>query len=382
LRIGLACAGLWLVTFMLIQPWRGPLEDFVEYWAAGRANLEGENPYDAATLYRYEHAVSPGLTDPIMMWNPPWTLTVAMPFAMLPVRAGFAAWLAVHVLLIAACADGLWRYFGGPARLRWLAWALAAGFVPVFFALRMGQISPLLLAGVVGFLCALTRGKEGRAGAALALAWVKPQLVYLFGLGVLLWSWRERRWRILIGAAAALGGLSLWPVVVNPPVLHQYHAAITQQPPKMLSPTPGALLRLVFGLDKLWLQYVPVALGLCWLAWHWRRHRQDWTWREEAPVLLLASMLTASYGAWPFDLVLLLVPVTQAAVWVATRRAEALLAVPILLAFDVLALLTQDVHWAEQYRHAWMTPMFLYGYLALRRRRAAEPAGVAALAEA
>ncbi len=345
------------------------LQDFVEYWAAGRANLESQNPYDAAIIYAIERSASPELTDAIMMWNPPWTLAIAMPFALLPARIGFVVWVTANVLLIWICADWLWRYYGGNPRRRWTSWLTAAAFVPVFFSLRMGQISPLVLAGVVGFLWAIHQRRDTAAGACLALVAIKPHLAYLFVIAVMLWTLQQRRWRVLIGGAVALSVMTVIPLAFNPQVLQQYHRAMTEQPPQMLSPTLGAVLRLAFGTDKLWLQYVPVVAGLAWFVSYGWRHRGHWHWNEQAPILLFASLLTTNYGAWPFDLVILLVPTIQAAVWVTESRAEWPFALMLLFAFDALALLTMNVHWAEQYWHVWMTPMLLFGYWTLNRQR-------------
>jgi hypothetical protein len=366
LLIGIALcvlAGIWLS-----DPAHASLQDFVEYWAAGRANLDRENPYDAAVVYRHERAVSPELTAAIMMWNPPWTLTIVMPFALLPARLGFVLWLGLHLVVILVCADGLWRNYGGADRLRGVAWLVAIGFVPTFFALRMGQITPLVLAGVVGFLWAERSGREWTAGAWLALVMIKPHLIYLFVAAVLFWAVVNGRWRIGAGFAAALSALAAVSLLFNPDVLQQYREALTHQPPQMLSPTIGALLRLAFGIDKLWLQYVPVTIGLLWFGLYWRRARANWMWRQQAPVLLFASLLTTSYGAWPFDLVILLVPVIQATVWLTESSAPVLFGLMVLIGFNVLALATMNVHWAEQYWHVWMAPLLLCGYVMLRRQ--------------
>ena len=45
---------------------------------------------------------------------------------------------------------------------------------------------------------------------------------------------------------------------------------------------------------------------------YWRRYRLDWNWRNRLPMVLTLSVLTAAYG-WPFDEVVLLVPVLMIA---------------------------------------------------------------------
>jgi hypothetical protein len=73
-----------------------------------------------------------------------------------------------------------------------------------------------------------------------------------------------------------------------------------------VSPTLGTVLRLVFGEELFRLQFVPLAAGLVWFAWHYRRKAAAWDWAEQLPLLMLVSFVTAPYGAWPFDMVLLL----------------------------------------------------------------------------
>ena len=364
---------VWLVAAFggMTEPSGDSLQDFVEYWAAGRLNARGENPYDPATLYRQEKEVSPGLTNAIMMWNPPWTLSLVMPFSLLPVRAAHLLWLLLQLALLWGCTDWLWRYSGGSAQHRWLGWAVALAFLPTFTLLRMGQISAVVLLGVTGFLYFSERGRWAWAGAAAALTAVKPQLVLVFAAAVLLWAVDRRRWALLAGGALTLAALTLWPLACNPRVLQQYGDAMAHEPPQMLSPTLGSLLRLAFGLDRLWLQFVPLAFGLVWLAGHWLGNRRGWDWKEQTPLLLLVSFLTTSYGGWLFDLVVLLVAVIPAAVWVLRdldRRAR-VFAVTALAGFDLMALLLKDVRWSEQYWHVWMTPMVLYVYVTLQRQR-------------
>ena len=53
--------------------------------------------------------------------------------------------------------------------------------------------------------------------------------------------------------------------------------------------------------------------GLLALGWYWNKHSRQWQWRDRLPAVLTLSVLTAAYG-WPFDEVVLLVPVLMIAV--------------------------------------------------------------------
>jgi hypothetical protein len=376
----LVAGGLgWSVAVLSWLSEPGALQDFVEYWAAGRLNARGENPYDPVGLYGQEKEVSPELTNAIMMWNPPWTLSLAMPFGLLPARPAHVLWLLLQLAIVLGCVDRLWDLYGGPQRYRWVAWLVGLCFVPTLFLLRLGQISAVILLGVTSFLHFGKQGRWGWAGAAIALAAVKPQLVYLLAMGLIVWALQQRRWRIFLGGGLTLFGLTAAPLACNPAVVKQYLDAMTHQPPQMLSPTVGALLRLAAGPEHLWLQFVPMGFGVAWFCVHWLRHGRGWEWEAQMPLILMVSFLTTSYGAWSFDLVVLLIPITQAAVWIVKSGSPSMtrFALTALAGFDAMALLTMNVHWSEQYWHVWMTPMILFAYLVLRRHESTVAHGIA-----
>jgi hypothetical protein len=176
---------------------------------------------------------------------------------------------------------------------------------------------------------------------------------------------------VFLGGAAAILVMTGIPLAFNPEVIDQYHFAVAQYPPRFLCPTFGSLLRLEFGEEKLWLNFIAPILGLAWFLFHWRRHRLSWEWKDQINILLFMSLLTASYGVWPFDLVVLLIPVLHVAVMVFQCRNVHMVSfsVTALLGFDILALLFMNVKYTDQYWHLWMTPMVLYCFLRLRGQR-------------
>jgi hypothetical protein len=347
-----------------------PLHDFVEYWAAGYLNLHGENPYDPDRIQELEQAVGRD-TPGILMWNPPWTLSLVMPLGLLSCRTAHLVWLLVHFLVLAWCADALWRRYGGPLEQRWLSWVLAFTFLPTIFTLTAGQIAPLVLLGAALFLVCIHQGRDGLAGAATVLLAIKPHLSYLFWLALLLWTVRERRWKgIAAGLLAGLLALVV-PLYFNPAVLHQYWHTFTSQPPAQYrSPTLGTAVRLLIGEGHFRLQFLALIPGLVWFVPYWLRRRGAWDWSEQLPVLLLISFLTAAYGAWPFDLVVLLVPVLQVAAEILREEQRGLgwLALSLYLAIEGIALL-QLLCGVEYFWFLWMTPVLLLAYLGLQPRR-------------
>jgi hypothetical protein len=310
--LGLALAVLLLgyESFRLVSnPAHLPVDDFVEYWAAGRLNLARGNPYAANQLLGLQQGAGWRNPSALMMWNPPWTFPLLMPFAMLPYPVGRLLWLMVNFAVVLLSADRIWRHYGGQAERRWVAWLLGFTFMPALSALSSGQISAFMLLGIVGFLHYVRRGQWWGAGAATVLVAIKPQFLYLFWIALLLWVLAQRRWAMLLGAGlTGLAALAI-AMVVNPSVLGQYFGATAGEPPLYwVTPTLGSALRILFGPERHWLQFAPMSVGVIWLAVYWHRHGARWQWDTEIPRLLLVCVVTTSYG-WEFDQIVLLVPV-------------------------------------------------------------------------
>jgi hypothetical protein len=311
----LALAGALLagqVRQLLADPTVWPPDDFVEYWAAAKLTLNGQNPFDEALLLPLQRHAGRDTDEAIMMWNPPWALPAVLPLGALPAREAQLLWLLVHLVATGFCADRLWLLFGGARESRWLGWALAFLFMPTVFALSSGQIGMFLLLGAVLFLECERRGWQYLAGAATVLLAIKPHLAYLLWAGLAIDALTRGRWRVLVGGALTGAVCAALPLLWNAHVWHQYADAMGNRPPaQWLSPTAGTVLRLAFGAEHFRLQFVSVAVGLVWFArYRWARHA-SWNWREQLPLVLAVAFVTAPYGAWPFDMVLLLPAVVR-----------------------------------------------------------------------
>ncbi len=280
--------------------------DYRQYWGAARVLVQRGNPYDAATLGRME--ASSGLLEllPVMMWNPPWTLALALPFALLPFTFSALAWLITNILLVAICGAALWSYFAPQDDKRyWLGILAAVVYMPTIQTLRLGQISIWLLVGITGFLMAVKGKRDYLAGAALALLAIKPHVAYLFLAGAVWWVIREKRWKVVLGGASVLVCASALVVAISPNVFEQYMNAASNPPLYWYTTTLGTWLRVVFGFERNWLQFLPSVVGLMiFIAWI-MQYKTVWDWQQLAPGLLLASTITAAYG-WALDQVTLL----------------------------------------------------------------------------
>ena len=362
-----------LSAILTVADVRWPLEDFVEYWAAGRLNAAGVNPYDPTALLHEQAQVGWSDRTPDMMYNPPWALAIAMPIGALDFQAARSIWLSVQILITLWCASQLWTLYGGASNRSTLAWSLALLWFPTMVAGRLGQISTVILLGLVGFLVCVSARRDLAAGMFFAMTAVKPQLVALVWVPVMLWALADRRFKVLAGVAVALLGASLAALAANPAVFAQYLHLMTSAPPQLSfeSPNVATVLRVALRTQGTWPQYVPMLVGAAGVAVLWYRRRATWEWHREMPGLVLLSCLLTSYGGWTCDLVVLLVPIVSLAVAV-ERSGRASLWVGAGAAFAAVSALGLALHQLQvpQAAFIWMTPAVTIAWLALSRSAA------------
>jgi hypothetical protein len=177
-------------------------DDFMTYWAGGKLNLSGENPYDAQKKESLQLAQGGQASDTYLlsiMLNPPWVVSIVMPLGLINYPISRLIWLLLSIGSILFCGQLFWRFYKGPPKQIWLAWLIIILFAPSSLVLQIGQISPLILLGITLFLYfTLFNTNEWAAGASLSLVSVKPQVVYIFLLVLLFWVIKQRRWRILV----------------------------------------------------------------------------------------------------------------------------------------------------------------------------------------
>jgi hypothetical protein len=246
-------------------------KDFPEYWAAGRLNLRGENPYDPARLLAEQQAADPARADAVMMWNPPHSLAVYMPLGLLPARWAALLWCGLQFAAVMLACDLLWRQYA-LGRPRWPGILTGLAFVGTWWVVAYGQNTGLLILGLAGFLHFRERDKPVAAGACAALTALKPHLLAGFGV-LLLVDALTRRGAVTLAAGVGVIAVSLGiAVAANPDVVSQFLAALRDPGPKAVSlrdwalPVPAYWLRVAIDRDAFWLQFLPCAVACVALA--------------------------------------------------------------------------------------------------------------------
>lgn len=288
--------------------------DFAAYWLAGRHLLDGAPLYDPAVT----EAVGFG----VWLYPPPAAVAF-VPLALLPLGVSSAAWIAA----MAAATVATVAILPVSLRTRWLVLLLAGVMWPVSYAIKLGQVTPLL---VLGFAIAwrwLDRpaaiGLAGGLGGVLKL---QPGLV----LG---WAFITRRWRaVAIGAGVAVAAAVLTLPITGLAAYGDYLALLGRVSGALATENnlaPGAIAY-GLGLDEgaaglLQLATMVAALAIAAIV----------AWRGSAAAGLLAAVLASQLASpvlWTHYAIVLLLPIA----WLLERRGWWSIAIPLALSVPLV----------------------------------------------
>ncbi len=347
----------------------GGVSDWIAYWSSANLLVHHQNPYDGVRLASMEKqfGIDSGKYPPLTR-NPPSALWMIAPLGVLSPRAAGLYW---RLLLVAVLVFSvrLWQRLSGRVVSRW-NW-IAYFATPAVACIEVGQTTLLTLPGLAACLLLLNRAPF-LAGAAFAICAIKPHLFLPFGAVLLCWIAKERDWRFLAGAIVSFTLQALAPLSADPSVWQHYIAAMrTNGIAQQLLPTPAAALRFAIRPTALWLQFLPAVLACCWSIWYFLRRRDQWNWPNEAPLLLLVSLMVAPYAWTGVDSVLVL----PAVVLLVPRCSEKAVAVVLLLFCAVMVQFALKLGMSSPIL-LWESPAWLAWYL--YARRTATPEALAA----
>jgi Glycosyltransferase family 87 len=270
------------------QTWVGTAiaPDYLAHWTGGRLLLEGRTGvlYDRDAQHGLQRALTGGQSGVAWFVGPPLSALAYAPLALLPYVASAAVWTVVSVVLLVASMlllrPMLARLGGRDYPLVVLA---VAATQPVLDLVGIGQDSALSLLLWVSGIRLLRAGRDGWAGAVLALGLVKPQLFALVPLVLL----AQRRWRALAAWSAAASALLVASsLLVGPSVLPdwlgtlgsaQYQDLVQSTQAWMMQGVPSLLLAVtplsVSGVAQVVGYLVAAGLVLAVLGAAWRSPR-------------------------------------------------------------------------------------------------------------
>jgi alpha-1,2-mannosyltransferase len=249
--------------------------DFLNLYTGASLALDGNfaHLHSPEVQLDRERQFVPDLPTLVPFVRPPFYALLLAPLALLPFGIAFWVWLALQSTLLFGC----WAW----ALSRWGPDALTFGalYLPTALGIASGQDCVLMLAILIATYALTEKGSHFASGAALGLGLIKFHLFLLWPLALLI----QRRWRMLLGACAAVAVeclLSLWLSGWNGIV--EYFQLLRNKNIERLSPSPELMIdvhgmALNFGLDNLVFRGLLVAAVIllvaaaCWRAplWQW-----------------------------------------------------------------------------------------------------------------
>jgi hypothetical protein len=198
--------------------------DFFSRWVGGCALLcEGENPYSQAVTRRIQMGMygRPAMPteDQVAFAYPLYSLFFFFPLCLVQEYAWVQAIWLWFLLVVLLAAIILWMRVieWHPHRCLWVVTLLWTMFMyHSFRALILGQFSLVVLLALVLAIGSLKQGCDGWAGFFLALATVKPQLIYLAIPWILFWAAGQRRWRLWSSFGLSMVALVAFPMILEP----------------------------------------------------------------------------------------------------------------------------------------------------------------------
>lgn len=296
--------------------------DFIAYWCSARLLVTGEDPYDQSALSELQQSTRPerfsekGLT--MSVWNPPWLMLVFLPIGSLPFKLAVHTWIFCNVALVGISLAFTWEMVLKPFDERGFLVVLGLGliFIATMVMIVIGQITSLVLAGVVIGIACIQKKRDTMAGAAFTLAAIKPHLTYLIFATLLVWIVRTRRWKVLIGLAGSAAFSIAIITLIYPNWVNSYYQLITHLPyGEIFTSTLGSFLLAHYNFPHL--RFIGVLLLP--LAFYLARHAESGQWLTAANLALMISIPLSPYG-FSVDHVMLLPAFVEIGGWIRGRR--------------------------------------------------------------
>ncbi len=322
-----------------------PNSDYFTFWLSGRLATLGQNPYDSSIWIAGHHQFGASWIPNATFVYPMPISTLFAPLGLIPLYQSFIVWDVLSQFMILASVV-LLLSINPNLSTKPLILPITAGvilFRPTLVTLVNGQISGLLLLVIVCTLYLWEKGKWWQGSALLPILALKPNLGVPLIVFLSIYLLQQKQIRSL--AVESISGLLLLVVgwIQNPNwVVDFWHAGNTKISQIFgFSPT-------VWGISAFFCDHnmnctlgVGTCVGLLFLMGYFYLLTGRRVILSPASVVNLAVpiMLLLTPSCWPYDQLLLIVPI----IWVITNLKDngyGFLPVSfVFLAIDILALI-------------------------------------------
>lgn len=273
--------------------------DFFPRWYGGRVLLlEGRNPYDRQVALEAQLGLFGRYTEPwedqVAFAYPLYTLLTFLPLVYMPYAVAQAVWMVVlqFGLVLGAILCMRLVHWRVPSWLLGLTMLWAVFFYPGGRSIILGQFSVIVFGCIAIALFAFAQRRDYLGGACLALATVKPQMVFMVIPLLLLWALAQRRWRIVVGFGGALVGLTLVTMVLVPTWPQDFYSGLFAYSGYVGFYSPIENLTRTFAAPIA----IPLANGLSVILLGFMLFTWWQVWRKKAGWFTWALMLTLIIG--------------------------------------------------------------------------------------
>ncbi len=317
--------------------------DFFTFWLSGHLAAKGQDPYLASTWTgAHQQFGATWIPNATFIYPQPLSL-MFVPLGLLPLYTAFIIWAVVSQFMIVASLVLLLRA-RPDLQASHLVLPLAAGviiFRPTMVTLHNGQLAGLLLLVESAVVYLWERGKWGQGAVLLPILALKPNLgvpVILF-LSIYLVYRRQAR-ALLLGALAGVLLIALG-LLQNPAWIGEFWHAGNSKLSQIFGSAPT-----IWGISAYYCSHqrpcsvafgtvgaTVILIGCAWLVWSRRRALSP----MNGVALASTAMLLLTPTAWPYDQLLLVIPVLAATLGLAEAQYPFLPTALIFLAVDVIA---------------------------------------------
>jgi len=290
-------------------------KDVLQYRSAATLFLKGLDPYNKTLISDVQQKIWHGepISIPIIFYTPPMALSLVFPMGLLPFTLTVHLWASIMFGLALESCVLCYGLFGSISKQsQIIKFGLAFFFLtffPFYTSFYFGQLSPLLLFGLVLSLVCFDRGNRGvmnnfLGGICLSVTFLKPHLLYLLYIYIFITSIREKEWKTLAGMMSGIIVLIVFPVLYNPKIISYFLHTIKSPPVFWKTPTLGSLLQGIDPSHGIILRFLPSILAGSLLVLTLFLNKSNSSNTTKIYYLLPLSLVTAPYG-WIYDQMLL-----------------------------------------------------------------------------
>ena len=369
--------------------------DFVQFYSAGKL-LNQHQPaliYDIPAFTKLQHEVVPEMapTQMLVFGYPPAVSELFRPFALLPYRWAYCAWL---VFSLTVYATALWLLLRSLVRQSYRRTAFLLALSAPMYTLETwigGQLSVIGFLAIVLFLICFEKRWLLVAGLALGLATYKPSLVAIPAAVMILGGcWRMlaglsiSSLLMILGSIATAGANGLWLWIMRLRVFSLYATSDVAILRRTKYVDLNSFFTVLLGASSIERGIATIATSAAFLilAWNWWRARhqthdvQRYLWAATLTWTMMINIYVPVYDTIVLVPAAALIACSLAG---ADQQKQAGLQIWLIVLW-LLPWLTQS--WADYLRLQILTVVLAgFGYWALQLARAASVLQVPVLSE-